>query len=83
LGLENPTLDLHSWNLSFYWGLSMGKVLCALAMFFIMSTLSIASPDTEVDDKDSETNEFWPPDMVPHPHPPHQPRKDDGWAEKD
>lgn len=35
-----------------------------------VSHLVYASPTMEVSDDEGEKNEFWPPDMVPHPHPP-------------
>lgn len=44
-----------------------------------MGNLALANPHTSSEDSDGEQDEFWPPDMVPHPRPPEQPA-DDGWA---
>lgn len=32
--------------------------------------MSAAEPNIEIADDEGEKNEFWPADMVPHPHPP-------------
>lgn len=47
-----------------------------ISLFLVLAFLAIkpllhATPiRCEVDDTSGEQNEFWPPDMVPHPHPP-------------
>lgn len=50
----------------------MAKFLVAIMLFSFMTICSYASPDrdVEVTDGGSESNEFWPPDIVPHPIPP-------------
>ena len=56
----------------------MGKILCALALFFLMTALAMASPDNNTENNTPDSEEFWPPDMVPHPHPPGGgPKKDE------
>ncbi len=41
----------------------------ALAGLF-MANLACASPQGEARDPNPESEEFWPDDMIPHPHPP-------------
>lgn len=47
-----------------------------ISLFIVLAFMAIHSyvhahpTDAEVSDSDGESSEFWPPDMVPHPHPP-------------
>lgn len=46
--------------------------ICAFAV-----SVYATHPSTEAKDPEPEREEFWPPDMVPHPGPPHSPPKKD------
>ena len=48
----------------------MEKFFLTLIAALIFCAPAFAVPDCEVDDSNGEQNEFWPADMVPHPHPP-------------
>lgn len=48
----------------------MEKILYVILTGFLMVNLGFASPQGEAKDPQPESEEFWPADMVPHPHPP-------------
>lgn len=58
------------------------KFACiALVMIFTISGLCAAYPALTQEDSNGEKDEFWPPDIVPHPHPPEKPKDDnENWA---
>lgn len=45
----------------------MQKIFIAILMGMSAMCMAIES---EVNDSNGEQNEFWPPDMIPHPNPP-------------
>lgn len=47
------------------WNRYLAFFLLTLGVLF---NLAIASPQTSQDDSNDEQEEFWPADMIPHPH---------------
>jgi hypothetical protein len=41
-----------------------------LIFLIAFGAFAFADESGEVTESDGETSEFWPPDIVPHPHPP-------------
>ena len=44
--------------------------VCMLFMGLLLACSSLIACPCEVTENDGEKSEFWPPDLVPHPHPP-------------
>lgn len=53
-----------------------------IAMFVAVAVLEVKSFLSASTFSYKMEKNFWPPDMVPHPHPPHIPEKDDNWTRK-
>lgn len=48
----------------------MEKILLVLVLCFFGVSAYCNNPEAETDNSSGPENEFWPADLVPHPHPP-------------
>lgn len=81
--MEIQSLGLHHRNTSNDRKLVMQEIFRMFLIAFLVCSPMYAAPRAEVtEDDETSKNEFWPPDLIPHPHPPHPDDSEDGgWAE--
>lgn len=52
------------------WVWNLRTAIYVVGILGFIVSVAVASPHGEAQDPEPEKEEFWPPDMVPHPHPP-------------